>query len=73
MEMRRGACHGVVSIKLSEELFGQLMEQAQRRWLSTSGLIRLAEINDSPLLLTTDPDFHTYRRHGRKTIPLVSP
>lgn len=41
--------------------------------LADAELIRLAEINDSPLLLTTDSDFHIYRRHGRQTIPLVSP
>jgi len=38
-----------------------------------AALIRLAEINDSPLLLTTDSVFHNYRRHGRQTIPLISP
>jgi len=41
--------------------------------LTDAALIRLAEINDSPLLLTTDSDFHIYRRHGRQTIPLISP
>lgn len=41
--------------------------------LADASLIRLAEINDSPLLLTTDSDFHIYRRHGRQMIPLVSP
>ncbi|MCP9888556.1 PIN domain-containing protein [Cyanobium sp. ATX 6A2] len=41
--------------------------------LADVALIRLAEMNDSPLLLTTDSDFHIYRRHGRQTIPLVSP
>lgn len=41
--------------------------------LADAALIRLAEINDSPLLLTTDSDFHIYRRHGRQTIPLLSP
>ena len=41
--------------------------------LADAALIRLAELNDSPLLLTTDSDFHIYRRHGRQTIPLVSP
>ena len=41
--------------------------------LADAALIRLAEINDSPLLFTTDSDFHIYRRHGRQTIPLVSP
>jgi uncharacterized protein len=33
----------------------------------------MAEINDSHLLLSTDSDFHIYRRHGRQTIPLLSP
>jgi predicted nucleic acid-binding protein len=41
--------------------------------LADAALIRLAEINDSPLLLTTDSDFHIYRRHGRQIIPLVTP
>ena len=41
--------------------------------LADAALIRLAEINDSPLLLTTDSEFHIYRRHGRQTIPLLSP
>jgi len=41
--------------------------------LADAALIRLAEINDSPLLITTDSDFHIYRRNGRKTIPLVTP
>jgi hypothetical protein len=41
--------------------------------LADVALIRLAEINDSPLLLTTDSHFHIYRRHGRQMIPLASP
>lgn len=41
--------------------------------LADAALIRMAEIHDSPLLLTTDSDFHSYRRHGRQTIPLVMP
>lgn len=41
--------------------------------LADAALIRLAEINDSSLLLTTDGDFHIYSRHGRQMIPLVTP
>ena len=41
--------------------------------LADAALIQLAEINDSPLLLTTDTDFHIDRRHGRQMIPLVMP
>lgn len=41
--------------------------------LADAALIRLAELNDSPLLLPTVSDFQIYRRHGRQTIPLLSP
>lgn len=41
--------------------------------LADAALIRLAEINDSPLLLTTDSDFHLHRCHRRQTIPWISP
>jgi hypothetical protein len=41
--------------------------------LADVALIRLAEINDSPLLLSTVSNFHIHRRHGRQTIPLLSP
>lgn len=41
--------------------------------LADAALIRLAEIHDAPLLLTTDGDFRIYRRHGRRTIPLITP
>jgi predicted nucleic acid-binding protein len=41
--------------------------------LADAALIRMAEIHDSPLLLTTDSDFQIYRRHGRQMIPLVCP
>jgi predicted nucleic acid-binding protein len=41
--------------------------------LADAALIRLAEIYDSPLLLTTDRDFHIDCRHGRQMIPLLSP
>ena len=41
--------------------------------LADAALIRLAEMTDSPLLLTTDSNFRIYRRHGRQSIPLVTP
>lgn len=36
-------------------------------------LVRMTEVLSDPLLLTTDADFLIYRRHGRRTIPCVSP
>ena len=35
--------------------------------------VRMAEIHDRCLVLSLDSDFHIYRRHGRKTIPLSRP
>jgi predicted nucleic acid-binding protein len=36
-------------------------------------LVRMTEIENDPVLLTTDGDFRVYRRHGRQTIPCVLP
>jgi predicted nucleic acid-binding protein len=36
-------------------------------------LVRMTEIANDPVLLTTDGDFRFYRRHGRLTIPCVLP
>ncbi len=36
-------------------------------------LVRMTEIMNDPMLLTTDADFRIYRRHGRQVIPCVLP
>ncbi len=36
-------------------------------------LVRMSEIYDACLVLTLDSDFHVYRRHGRKVIPVLTP
>jgi uncharacterized protein len=36
-------------------------------------LVRMSEIYDTCTVLTLDSDFHVYRRHGRKVIPVLSP
>ena len=36
-------------------------------------LVRMTETLNAPVLLTTDPDFRIYRRHGRQMIPCVLP
>ena len=41
--------------------------------LADACLIRLSELYESSCVLTLDGDFHVYRRHGRKTIPLLRP
>lgn len=36
-------------------------------------LIRMSELYDPCRVLTLDSDFHVYRRHGRRAIPLLRP
>jgi predicted nucleic acid-binding protein len=36
-------------------------------------LVRMTEILDDPILLTTDSDFRVYRRHGRQAIHCTMP
>jgi hypothetical protein len=36
-------------------------------------LVRMTETLDDPVLLTTDADFHIYRRHSRQAVPCVLP
>jgi hypothetical protein len=33
----------------------------------------MTETLNDPMLLTTDTDFHIYRRHGRQMIPCMLP
>jgi hypothetical protein len=41
--------------------------------LADACLLRMTESLDEPLLLTTDTDFHIYRRHSRQAVPCVTP
>jgi predicted nucleic acid-binding protein len=36
-------------------------------------LVRMTETLNDPVLLTTDNDFHVYRRHSRQAVPCVLP
>lgn len=41
--------------------------------LADACLVRMTESLADPILLTTDADFHVYRRHGRHVVPCVTP
>ncbi len=41
--------------------------------LADACLVRMSELDEHSQILTIDQDFKTYRRHGRQTIPLVTP
>ena len=36
-------------------------------------LVRMTEILDDPVVLTTNEDFRVYRRHSRQVVPCVFP
>ena len=36
-------------------------------------LVRMTETQGDPIVLTTDHDFHIYRRHSRQVVPSVMP
>lgn len=70
---------GVVQIgmRLSEEIGAarHLFERYENvpASLADACLIRMSELYEPCRLMTLDSDFHVYRRHGRKTIPLIRP
>jgi uncharacterized protein len=41
--------------------------------LADACLIRLSELYERSRVMTLDADFHIYRRHGRKVIPVIRP
>lgn len=41
--------------------------------LADASLIRMSELMDDCHLITLDRDFCIYRRHGRRTIPVIMP
>jgi predicted nucleic acid-binding protein len=41
--------------------------------LADACLVRMTEVLADPVLLTTDTDFRTYRRHSRQTVPCLMP
>jgi len=41
--------------------------------LADACLVRMAELIDGAVVFTTDRDFRTYRKHGRQTIPVITP
>jgi predicted nucleic acid-binding protein len=41
--------------------------------LADACLVRMSELYEPCRVLTLDSDFHIYRRHGRKVIPVIRP
>lgn len=70
---------GVVQIAMSLTEEAQSVAALFNRYdnvpasLADACLIRMSELYDPCRVLTLDSDFHIYRRHGRKAIPLLRP
>ena len=43
--------------------------RGRRRPDEEARLVRMSETLAEPIILTTDADFHVYRRHGRQSFP----
>jgi len=54
---------------------GRLLRKYADRPMSLADacLVRLAELHDGASVLTLDSDFAVYRKHGRRTIPVIAP
>lgn len=67
----------VVEFSLSEnrEAVLDLLEKYSNVPMSLADacLVRMTELLEDPILLTTDQDFRVYRRNGRRTIPYAAP
>ena len=71
----RGALRLEFSLATELEPVRQLMHRYAVAGVSLADacLVRMSEIHGECRILTLDRDFLIYRRHGRRTIPLIAP
>ena len=66
--------HEPVNALSQPEIVGLLRRYADTPMsLADACLVRMAELIDNAVVFTTDSDFRTYRKHGRQTIPVITP
>lgn len=72
--LRRGALRIDFSVQEEHEELERLFRKyAPRMDFADACLVRMSEKWHDVVVLTLDHDFHVYRRHGRKVIPLLMP
>ena len=70
---------GVIEIAFHMEDHHSDLQVLMRRYrnlpmsLADASLVRMSEIHSGSKILTLDSDFHIYRRHGNRMIPLITP
>lgn len=70
-----GAIRVGLSIQAEQADLRALMHRYRNRPMSLAdaSLVRLSELHGGGEVFTLDSDFHIYRRHGNKVIPLLIP
>ena len=73
--VRRGAIRLAATITEETPSVLDLLDKYEDVPMSVADacVVRLTETLPDPLVLTTDTDFKTYRRHGRKVVPCLLP
>jgi len=73
--LRRGPIRIAYQLEADFEPVAGLMQRYSRvpMDLADACLVRLSEKHRDCRIITTDSDFHVYRRFGRQVIPLVFP
>jgi predicted nucleic acid-binding protein len=75
MLVERGVIRTAFSLDLHLKETMQLMRRYRETPMSFADacLVRMAEVQNDPVIFTADSDFAIYRKNGRQTIPLITP
>ena len=73
--LERGALHCAFAFQKERDAVLALMRKYSDVPMSLADacLVRMTEILPAPILLTTDGDFHIYRRSNRRVVPCKMP
>jgi predicted nucleic acid-binding protein len=73
--LERGVIRVALDVQEEQADLRALMHRYRNRPMSLADacLVRLSEIHTTGEVFTLDSDFHIYRRHGNKVIPVLMP
>jgi predicted nucleic acid-binding protein len=73
--LERGVIRIALSVQEEQADLRALMRRYRNRPMSLADacLVRLSEMHTAGEVFTLDSDFHIYRRHGNKVIPVLMP
>ena len=73
--LERGVIRIALAVQEEQADVRALMHRYRNRPMSLADacLVRLSEIHPAGEVFTLDSDFHIYRRHGNKVIPVLMP